>query len=132
MRSPEEQLETFRIAPGFRAELFAAEPMVQNPIFFEFDPDGRLWAVEYQGYMRNAEGTGENEPICRVVVLEDTDADGRADKSTEFLDGLVMPRSFAFINHLILRPEGKLRQELADVRAVRLVPAGKEKGGTEQ
>ena len=45
--SPEEALKTFRVAPGFRIELVAAEPMVQNPIAFEFDPDGRIWVVEY-------------------------------------------------------------------------------------
>ncbi len=103
--TPEQELDSFRLAPGYRAELFAAEPMVQNPIFFEFDPDGRLWVVEYQGYMRDVEGSGENDPICRVVVLEDTDADGRADKSTVFLDGLVMPRSFAFVKGGILLQE---------------------------
>jgi len=103
--SPEEALKSFRLAPGYRAELFAAEPMVQKPIFFEFDPDGRCWVVEYQGYMRDVEGSGENDPICRVVVLEDSDADGRADKSTVFLDGLVMPRSFAFVQGGILLQE---------------------------
>ena len=103
--SPAGELESFRLAPGYRAELFASEPMVQNPIFFEFDPDGRLWAVEYQGYMRDVEGSDENEPICRIVVLEDTDADGRADKSTVYLDKLVMPRSFAFVKGGILLQE---------------------------
>ncbi|MDF1755196.1 MAG: sulfatase-like hydrolase/transferase [Verrucomicrobiales bacterium] len=103
--SPEEALKSFRLAPGYRAELFAAEPMVQKPIFFEFDPDGRCWVVEYQGYMRDVEGSKENDPICRVVVLEDTDADGRADKSTVFLDQLVMPRSFAFVKGGLLLQE---------------------------
>src|SRR5215510_14885682 len=76
--SPDEALKTFRVAPGYRLEPVAAEPMVQNPISFEFDPDGRIWVVEYQGYMRDIKGTSEGDPICRVVVLEDTDGDGRA------------------------------------------------------
>jgi hypothetical protein len=103
--SPEEEQATFKVAPGYRVELVAAEPLVHNPIFFEFDPDGRIWVVEYQGYMRDVAGTGEGDPICRVVVLEDTDADGRADKSTVFLDQLVMPRSFAFVKGGVLLQE---------------------------
>jgi glucose/arabinose dehydrogenase len=103
--SPEEALKTFKLAPGYRIELVAAEPMVQNPISFEFDPAGRIWVVEYQGYMRDIKGTGEGDPICRVVVLEDTDGDGRADKSTVFLDKLVMPRSLSFVKGGVLIQE---------------------------
>ena len=103
--SAEEEMKTFKVAPGYRVELVAAEPLVHNPIFFEFEPDGRLWVVEYQGYMRDLAGTGEGDPICRVVVLEDTDGDGRMDKSTVFLDHLVMPRSFAFVKGGILLQE---------------------------
>ena len=105
VRSPEEELATFKLAPGYRIELVAAEPLVHNPIFFEFDPDGRLWAVEYQGYMRDLAGTGEGDPICRIVVLEDVDGDGRSDKSTVFLDHMVMPRSFAFVKGGVLVQE---------------------------
>jgi len=101
----EEEMKTFKLAPGYRIELVAAEPLVHNPIFFEFDPEGRIWVVEYQGYMRDVYGSGEDEPICRVVVLEDTDADGKADKSTVFLDKLVMPRSFSFVKGGILLQE---------------------------
>jgi mono/diheme cytochrome c family protein/glucose/arabinose dehydrogenase len=103
--SPEEQLKTFKVAPGYRVELVAADPMIADPVFFEFDADGRIWVLEYRGYMRDLAGNGEADPICRMVVLEDTDADGRADKSTTYLDGLVMPRSFAFVEGGVLLAE---------------------------
>lgn len=105
VRTAEEELRTFKLAPGYRAELVAAEPLVHNPIFFEFDPDGRIWVVEYQGYMRDLQGSGEGDPICRIVVLEDLNEDGRMDRSTVFLDNLVMPRSFAFVKGGILVEE---------------------------
>lgn len=103
--SAQDEAKTFKLAPGYRAELVACEPLVQCPIFFEFDPEGRIWVVEYQGYMRDVQGSGEGDPICRVVVLTDENGDGKADKSTVFLDKLVMPRSFAFVKGGILLQE---------------------------
>ena len=103
--SPEDALKSFRVAPGYRVELVASEPMVQNPISFEFDPEGRLWVIEYQGYMRDVIGNGEGDPICRIVVLEDTDGDGKMDKRTVFLDKLVMPRSLSFVKGGVLVQE---------------------------
>jgi mono/diheme cytochrome c family protein/glucose/arabinose dehydrogenase len=90
---PEAQLRTFRVPPGFRVEVVAAEPLVRTPVAVQFDERGRLWVVEMTGYMRNVEGTAEREPVGNVVVLEDADGDGRMDRRTVFLDGLVMPRA---------------------------------------
>lgn len=91
--SPEAQLATFRLPDGFRAEVVAAEPLVRTPVAVQFDHRGRLWVVEMSGYMRNPDGTGEAEPVGSVVILDDTNGDGRMDRRTEFLGGLVMPRS---------------------------------------
>lgn len=91
--SPEEELKSFQLAPGFKAELVAAEPMVEEPVTISFDARGRMWVVEMRGYMPNVDAKGEDEPNGRVVILEDTNGDGRMDKRTVFLDGLVMPRA---------------------------------------
>lgn len=92
--SPAEALQTFQLADDFLTiELFASEPMVQDPVAMDFDADGRLWVVEMRGYMPDIDGRGENEPVGRVSILTDTDGDGRADKATVFLDKLVLPRA---------------------------------------
>jgi glucose/arabinose dehydrogenase/mono/diheme cytochrome c family protein len=96
-RAAEEELGSFVVADGFRVELFAGEPLVEAPVALAFDPDGRLWVVEMRGYMRNLEADGEAEPTGRVVILADTDGDGRADQRTVFREGLVMPRSLALV-----------------------------------
>src|SRR3954466_1793326 len=91
--SPEDEAKTFDLPPGFRAEVVAAEPMVQHPVAMAFDPDGRLFVAKMRGYMPDTEGWGENKPVGRVSILEDTDGDGRMNKSTVFLDTLVLPRA---------------------------------------
>lgn len=91
--SPEQQVQTFRLPPGFVAEVVAAEPLVRTPVAIQFDHRGRLWVVEMSGYMRTAEGVGESEPNGSVVILDDDDGDGRMDRRTVFAEGLVMPRS---------------------------------------
>ena len=100
--SPEDEAKTFNLPPGFRAEVVAAEPMVQHPVAMAFDPDGRLFVAEMRGYMPDTEGWGENKPVGRVSILEDTDGDGRMDKSTVFLDKLVLPRAVGFTRDGVL------------------------------
>lgn len=100
--TPEQELASFQIAPGFRIELVASEPLVGDPVAMTFDPDGRLWVVEMRSYMPTLDGVGEDKPTGRVVVLTDTDGDGRMDKSDVFLDGLIMPRAIALAHGGVL------------------------------
>ncbi len=93
--SPQEALRTFRLPKGFRIELVAHDPMVQDPVAISFDEDGRLWVAEMRGYMQDLKNAGEHDPIGRVSVLEDLDGDGVMDRSTVFLDQLVLPRAIA-------------------------------------
>jgi mono/diheme cytochrome c family protein/glucose/arabinose dehydrogenase len=100
--SPEESLKTFHMPPGYRLELVAAEPLIQDPVALDWDVDGRLWAVEMPGWMPDITATGERAPVGRVVVLEDENRDGRMDKRTVFADGLVLARSLKVLDRGVL------------------------------
>jgi mono/diheme cytochrome c family protein/glucose/arabinose dehydrogenase len=104
-RSPEEALRSFQLQPGFRIELVASEPMIEDPVAMAFDESGRLWVVEMRGYMNDIEGSDETQPIGRIVVLEDHDGDGRMDRATPFLEGLVLPRAIAPVDGGVLYVE---------------------------
>ena len=90
-QSPADALASFRVRPGFRVELVAAEPMVIDPISFDWGADGRLWVVEMRDYPLGLDGKGK--PGGVVKVLEDTDGDGTYDKATTFLEGVAFPSS---------------------------------------
>ncbi|MDE2922315.1 MAG: c-type cytochrome [Acidobacteriota bacterium] len=100
--APEEAMATLRVAPGFRIELVAAEPLVEDPVAMAWDEGGLLYVVEMRGFMPNVDGEGEQEPVGRVVVLEDTDADGAMDRGGVYLDGLVSPRAVATVTGGVL------------------------------
>ena len=100
--SPEDAMKTFFLPPGYRVELVASEPMVEEPILIDWDADGRLWVIEQRGYMQDLPATNEREPIGRVSVLEDTNNDGKMDKKTVFMDGLVLPRALKVLDRGVL------------------------------
>ncbi len=85
---PKAEQATFELGAGLEVNLFAAEPMVVKPIQMNWDARGRLWVVGSQMYPQIKPG---EKPSDKVYVLEDTDGDGRADKSTVFADGLLIP-----------------------------------------
>jgi putative membrane-bound dehydrogenase-like protein len=73
-----------KLPPGFKVQLFAGEPEVVQPIAFTFDDRGRMWVVECLTYPKwSQDGRGGKE---RVIILEDTDGDGKHDKKTVVLD----------------------------------------------
>jgi glucose/arabinose dehydrogenase/mono/diheme cytochrome c family protein len=90
--SPEESMKTMHLPGGYKLELVASEPMVQEPVAIVWDGNGRMYVAEMRSYMQDIEGTNENQPISRIVRLEDTDGDGKMDKRTIFADSLVLPR----------------------------------------
>jgi putative membrane-bound dehydrogenase-like protein len=88
-KSPEESLACIKVRPGFKVELVAAEPLVKDPIAFEWGADGKLWVVEMGDYPLGVDGHGKPGGIVRF--LEDTKGNGHYDKSTVFLEGLGFP-----------------------------------------
>jgi putative heme-binding domain-containing protein len=86
------ELAAFTVAEGFEVNLFAADPMVANPIHMNWDAAGRLWIVGSTVYPQIAPGQPTSDTI---TILEDTDHDGVADKSTLFADNLFIPTGIA-------------------------------------
>lgn len=85
--SPEEALSRLRLPAGFNATVFAAEPMVRNPIAACTDALGRVWVAENYTYAERAQRF-DLSLSDRIVVLEDEDGDGMAEKRTVFADDL--------------------------------------------
>jgi putative heme-binding domain-containing protein len=87
--SPESERAAFKVAEGFEVSLFASEKDgIVKPIQMRFDAHGRLWVIGSSVYPQLAPG---QKPDDKVLVLEDADGDGRADKTTVFADGLMIP-----------------------------------------
>jgi mono/diheme cytochrome c family protein/glucose/arabinose dehydrogenase len=99
---PKDVLASFKLQDGYRLELLAAEPVVEDPVDISFDADGRMFVCEMRGYMPDTEAKGEDATNGRVTLLEDVDGDGTYEKSTVFVDGLVMPRSVMCVNGGVL------------------------------
>src|SRR4051812_40311120 len=100
--TPQDELKTFSLPPGYHAQLVAAEPLIESPIIIDFDPDGRMWVLELQAFLPDTSGRDTQNPICDVAVLEDTNGDGAMDKRTVFADHLVLPRALKVLDHGVL------------------------------
>jgi putative heme-binding domain-containing protein len=85
---PELERRTFKVADGFEVSLFAADPLVAKPIGMNFDYRGRLWIATSVVYPMVKPG---EVPDDKVVILEDADGDGKAEKSRVYAGGLLIP-----------------------------------------
>lgn len=94
-------LDSLKVAPGYKIELFASElefKDLSKPMQMSFDNKGRLWVATMPTYPHYK--PGDPKPNDKIIILEDTNGDGKADKETIFADGLHLPVGFE------LAPEG--------------------------
>ncbi len=80
---PAEAVKKMTLPPGFSVQVVAGEPDVVQPVAYTIDDRGRLWVVENTNYP-DCPGT----PKDKILIFEDTDGDGKADKRTVFYDQL--------------------------------------------
>ncbi|WP_138476616.1 DUF7133 domain-containing protein [Dyadobacter bucti] len=100
--SPEESMKTMFLPEGYRLELVASEPMIKEPVAIAWDGNGRMYVAEMITYMQDADAKGEQERVSRISLLEDTDNDGKMDKSTVFIDSLLLPRMMQVVHDELL------------------------------
>ena len=90
-------LSKLTVPPGYKIDLFASENEfadLANPVQMSFDNKGRLWVATMPSYPHYK--PGDSKPNDKLIILEDTDGDGKADKQTTFVDGLHVPVGFEF------------------------------------
>ncbi|MFM8434411.1 MAG: GDSL-type esterase/lipase family protein, partial [Planctomycetia bacterium] len=103
IKSPEDVIKTCAVPEGFEMRLFADErkfPEIAKPVQLAFDSRGRLWISTMPSYPQWK--PGDPKPADKLVILEDTDGDERADKSTVFYDKLHCPTGFQFFDGGVL------------------------------
>ncbi|MEZ4826159.1 MAG: DUF6807 family protein [Bacteroidia bacterium] len=92
--TPEEAVAAMTVQEGYKVNVWASEPMMTQPMAFCWDDRGRLWIAENRDY--ETRGTGfSNSGDSRIVILEDTDHDGKADSRKVFLEGIPFPAAIA-------------------------------------
>jgi len=95
IKKPEDAIKEFKLPAGYEINLFASEvdfPDLQKPVQFVFDAKGRLWVATIPSYPMYFPGQKPND---KILILEDTNGDGKADKQTVFADGLHLPTGIA-------------------------------------
>ena len=90
---------TFLLPAGYRLDLVASDPDLNNPAVIEWDGNGRMYVSEFRSYMRDADATGEHEPTSRISRWESTKGDGVYDRHTVFVDKVLFPRMILPLDH---------------------------------
>jgi glucose/arabinose dehydrogenase/mono/diheme cytochrome c family protein len=100
--SPAESMKTIQVPEGYKLQVVASEPMITEPVDCVWDANGDMYVIEMKTYMQDANATGQFDKTSRVMKLTDTDGDGTMDKSSVFIDGLMLPRMILPLDDRIL------------------------------
>ena len=100
--SPEESLRSFRMPEGYKVAIVADADMLSEPVALSWDGNGRLFVCQMETYMQTVDTTGEHVASSRILLLEDTDDDGRMDKRTVYIDKLMLPRMILAVGDELL------------------------------
>jgi len=98
----EESISKMTVHSGMKVSLFASEeqfPELANPLQMAWDTKGRLWVAVWPNY---PERTPDSKVGDSLLIFEDTDGDGKADKVTHFIDDLNAPTGFQFYKDGVL------------------------------
>jgi glucose/arabinose dehydrogenase len=100
--TPEESIKSFNLPKGYHLQLVASEPMIKEPVAIAWDGNAKMYVAEMLTYMLDADASNEQTKVSRISLLEDTDNDGKMDKSSVFIDSLLLPRMILCVNHELL------------------------------
>ncbi|MBX3240006.1 MAG: PmoA family protein [Chitinophagaceae bacterium] len=92
--TPDEAVAAMTVKEGYKVNVWAAEPLMTQPMAFCWDDRGRLWIAENRDYESRGHGFS-NAGDSRILILEDTDGDGKADSRKVFMEGLAFPAAIA-------------------------------------
>ena len=129
--SPQQAAEEMTLVDGFNVNAWVGEPMITQPMAFTWDDKGRLWVAENRDYETRQTGFSASGD-SRILILEDTDRDGEADKRTVFLEGIPFPAAIAvgfdglFLGappHLLFVPD-KDKDDKADMDDIEILLTG--------
>ncbi len=111
----EDALKKLKVPEGYKIELFASEeqfPDLAKPMQMSFDNKGRLWVSTMPSYPHYK--PGDSKPNDKIIIFEDTNADGKADKQTVFADGLHLPLGFEIAKEGVYVSQGTNLKILMD------------------
>ena len=92
--TPQEAVDMMDVKEGYKANVFASEPMITQPMAFCWDDKGRMWIAENRDYESRGYGFS-NDGTSKILILEDTDGDGTVDSKKTFIENIPFPAAIA-------------------------------------